>query len=210
MIVILLLAARGEAALLDGRTDGVFVLCVAMIVAAVIDFGWLKVPNWLTFPLILSGWLYGLGANLDWWSTAGGIGSSFALTFFGLALLLPVYLIGGMGEGDVKMQMGFGSWIGAMYGMSKGFAIVFYGFALGTIVGGVIAVVMILWQRQVLRSWINTHEIVRDLFSSSSLGQVQEKAAQRKPTLSLLPYGVPLCIGFLSLLLLRWLLLGEV
>ena len=35
-------------------------ICAAMIVAAVID-GWkLKVPNWLTFPLILSGW--GLGA----------------------------------------------------------------------------------------------------------------------------------------------------
>ena len=34
-------------------------ICAAMIVAAVID-GWkLKVPNWLTFPLILSGW--GLG-----------------------------------------------------------------------------------------------------------------------------------------------------
>ena len=38
-------------------------VCAAMIVAAVID-GWkLKVPNWLTFPLILSGWLLGLLRN---------------------------------------------------------------------------------------------------------------------------------------------------
>ena len=35
----------------------------AMIVAAVID-GWkLKVPNWLTFPLVLSGWALGLLHN---------------------------------------------------------------------------------------------------------------------------------------------------
>ena len=35
-------------------------IATAMIVAAVID-GWkLKVPNWLTFPLVLGGWLLGL------------------------------------------------------------------------------------------------------------------------------------------------------
>ena len=35
-------------------------ICVAMIVAAIID-GWkLKVPNWLTFPIILSGWTLGI------------------------------------------------------------------------------------------------------------------------------------------------------
>ena len=40
-------------------------VCAAMIVAAVID-GWkLKVPNWLTFPLVLSGWLLGLLHNFD-------------------------------------------------------------------------------------------------------------------------------------------------
>ena len=38
-------------------------ICLAMIVAAVID-GWkLKVPNWLTFPLVLSGWALGLCHN---------------------------------------------------------------------------------------------------------------------------------------------------
>src|SRR5271170_5617605 len=96
-------------------------ICVAMIVAAVID-GWkLKVPNWLTFPLILSGWLLGLLHNCDVFTHStgvGGIGSALAGTFLGMALLYPVYMIGGMGAGDVKMQMGFGSWIGAFYGLA--------------------------------------------------------------------------------------------
>src|SRR6516225_12438206 len=96
-------------------------ICVAMILAAVID-GWkLKVPNWLTFPLVLSGWGLGLLHDLGLVpGIAGGIGASLAGTALGFALLLPVYAIGGMGAGDVKMQMGFGSWIGAFFGLWPG------------------------------------------------------------------------------------------
>ena len=43
-----------------------FFVSAAMVVAAVID-GWkLKVPNWLTFPLIVSGLLFGLCHDLGW------------------------------------------------------------------------------------------------------------------------------------------------
>src|SRR5215203_5679929 len=90
-------------------------ICAAMIVAAVID-GWkLKVPNWLTFPLILSGLALGAIHDLGW---LRGTGAALAGTALGFALLFPVYAIGGMGAGDVKMQMGFGAWIGAFYGLS--------------------------------------------------------------------------------------------
>src|ERR1700740_647771 len=92
-------------------------VCLAMVVAAVID-GWkLKVPNWLTFPLVLSGWALGLLHEFDLLQGAGAIGASLAGTALGFVLLLPVYSIGGMGAGDVKMQMGFGAWIGAFYGL---------------------------------------------------------------------------------------------
>src|SRR3954464_9672858 len=93
-------------------------VCVAMIVAAVID-GWkLKVPNWLTFPLVLSGWALGLCHDFGLFdgTGSGGSGPSLAGPALGFALLFPVYSIGGMGAGDVKMQMGFGAWIGAFYG----------------------------------------------------------------------------------------------
>src|SRR5438045_1545120 len=95
-------------------------VCAAMVVAAVID-GWkLKVPSWLTLPLIISGWGLGLLHNcgLLEGTGIGGIGAALAGTFLGFALLLPVYAIGGMGAGDVKMQMGFGSWAGAYFGLT--------------------------------------------------------------------------------------------
>src|SRR3954454_20599609 len=110
-----------------------FVSC-AMVLAAVID-GWkLKVPNWLTFPLIFSGWLLGLCHSFGWLpgSGIGGFGASFAGTALGFALLLPIYSIGGMGEGDVKMQMGFGAWMGAFFGLADGLSVIFWAFCWGT------------------------------------------------------------------------------
>ena len=94
------------------------VVCAGMILAAFID-GWaLKVPNWVTLPLILSGWLLGLSHNLGLAvdSGTGGFGMAFMGTVFAFALLFPMLAIRGVGEGDVKMQMGFGAWVGAFFG----------------------------------------------------------------------------------------------
>src|SRR3990170_1063504 len=109
-------------------------ICVAMIVAAVID-GWrLKVPNWLTFPLVFSGWIYSTVAH-GW----EGLGLSLLGTAVGLGLLLPAYAIGGMGAGDVKLLAGVGAWI---WGTAT-----FYAFCVSAIVGGAIALAMVLWRR---------------------------------------------------------------
>src|SRR5436309_1991976 len=94
----------------------VLVICVGMLAAAIIDWWKFKVPNKLTFPLIIAGWILGLCNNFGLEAGHGGIGAALAGTFLGMALLLPVYAIGGMGAGDVKMTMGFGSWIGAFFG----------------------------------------------------------------------------------------------
>ena len=175
----------------------------AMVVAAVID-GWkLKVPNWLTFPLIISGWLLGLLHNcgLLEGTGEGGIGAALAGTALGFLLLLPVYSIGGMGAGDVKMQMGFGSWVGAFFGLSAGLSIIWWAFVVAVLVGGVLALVMIAVRGQYRRNLANTREIVGDLLGAKGVGDVADKAAKRKPRLHLLPYGIPLCLGFVGYLI---------
>src|SRR5437016_2519533 len=119
-----------------------------MLAAAIIDWWKFKVPNKLTFPLILSGWALGLANNFGLDAGQGGVGAALVGTVLGLALLLPIYAIGGMGAGDVKMTMGFGSWIGAFYGLPDCLGIIFWAFCAGTIVGGVIAMAMILLRGQ--------------------------------------------------------------
>ena len=109
----------------------VWLLSGVLVVAAVID-GWkLKVPNWITFPLIVSGWVYGT-ACFGW----EGLGWSLVGTALGLGLLLPAYAIGGMGAGDVKLLAGVGAWVWA--------TVTLYAFCVSAIFGGIIAVAMVL------------------------------------------------------------------
>jgi prepilin peptidase CpaA len=174
----------------------------AMVVAAVID-GWkLKVPNWLTYPLVFSGWGFGLSHNFGWFEDygIGGIGASLLGTLVGFLLLLPVYAIGGMGAGDVKMQMGFGAWVGAYFGVAAGLLVIWWAFAVAVIIGGVLALGMMAIRGRYRSNLVNTREIFGDLLGANNIGQIADRAAKRKPRMHLLPYGIPLCLGFVGYL----------
>ena len=106
--------------------------------AAVIDGLKLKVPNWITFPMIISGWIY--SATFSPYAGWEGLMYSLIGTVVGLALLLPAYAIGGMGAGDVKLLAGVGAWV---WGTTT-----LYAFAVSAIVGGIIAVLMVLVGRK--------------------------------------------------------------
>lgn len=181
----------------------VLFICLAMIASAVIDWWKFKVPNWLTFPVILGGWLLGLLHNLGLQPDAGvgGIGSSLAGTAMGFALLVPFYAIGGMGAGDVKMSMGFGSWMGAFYGLDNSCLVhITLGFCVAAIVGGVLGLIMIAIRRNYRENVAHTRAILMDLVVTRSVKTMAERAHERRPRWHRLPYGVPLCIGFLTYL----------
>lgn len=191
----------------------VVVISIGMLAAAIIDWWKFKVPNKLTFPLILTGWMLGLLNTLTFDTEAGvGIGgaggfwSALFGTFLGCALLIPVYAIGGMGAGDVKMTMGFGSWMGAFYGVNTGneidaTSIIFWAFLYGVLAGGVIGLVMILARGKFHENSSHLRAIIGDWFQSSGIGEIADKANARRPRWHRLPYGVPLCIGFLGYLM---------
>src|SRR5262245_11919146 len=112
----------------------IWVVSVTLVVAAVIDGYKLKVPNWLTFPMIVSGWVYSaLYSPYAGWE---GLMYSLIGTAVGLALLMPAYAIGGMGAGDVKLLAGIGAWVWG--------TVTLWAFAVSAIVGGVIAIGMVV------------------------------------------------------------------
>lgn len=160
----------------------VWLITVVLVVAAAID-GWkLKVPNWITFPMIIGGWLYsGLGFGWE------GLGWSLAGTAVGLALLLPAYAVGGMGAGDVKLLAGVGAWIWA--------SATFYAFCLSAVIGGVIALGMVLYRRAWGRHRDQFWMIFLDIISVRDPNQLSAMAAERKSSMLLLPYGIPIAIG---------------
>ena len=198
-----------------GQLGPVFVLAAGMILAAVID-GWaFKVPNWVTLSLVTSGWYIGLlhefGINVVPGLSAeisGGLGSALLGTLLGFALLFPILFIQGMGQGDVKMQMSFGSWCGALFGMGVGSTVILVAFAVGTIVGGIFGLVMMLTRKQFGQNKENFKAIFGDLQMLVTQGakKAADRANTRRPDWVRLPYGVPLCVGFLGYLAYRFVL----
>ncbi|MCA9179240.1 MAG: prepilin peptidase [Planctomycetales bacterium] len=172
----------------------VWMVTFTLIVAAVIDGLQLKVPNWITFPLVLSGWAFSV-----WAFGLPGLGWSLVGTVVGLALLLPLYAIGGMGAGDVKLLAGVGAWMYVMLdatGSTAGTtAAMGYSFGLSAVVGMILAIGMVLvrkaWGKHYSQFWMILNEI-RTVKDPNELSRI---AANRKPSMLLLPYGIPIAIG---------------
>ncbi|WP_425617432.1 prepilin peptidase [Anatilimnocola sp. NA78] len=172
----------------------VWLVTVVLILAAVIDGFELKVPNWVTFPFILSGWVYS-GVAFGWEGLAWSLGG----TVLGLLLLLPAYAIGGMGAGDVKLLAGIGAWIYASQ--------LLYSFAIAVIVGAVLAVAMVLIRGEWKKHKDQFFMILNEIMVIRNPEQLAQIAAKRKPTMMLLPYGIPITIGTIVYFLLAGLLI---
>jgi prepilin peptidase CpaA len=182
----------------------IIVLCSLLVACAIVDWWKYKVPNVLTIPMILSGWAYGAMVSFhlvdNSWTdeTLGHFWASLAISGIGLALLGAVYAIGGMGAGDVKMQTGYAAWIGAHYGWDTGWPCFWGSFCLAILIGGAIALVMIALRGQYRKNLAHMAAILHDLMNPTT---AKQQADQRRPFWHRLPYGVPLCIGYITYIL---------
>lgn len=155
---------------------------VILIVAAWIDGKQLRVPNWITYPMVLSGLVY--CTSVDGLS---GLGWSVLGMIVGLLTLMPLYAVGGMGAGDVKLMAGIGAWLGVKTTL--------YAFAATTVVGAIMAVLMVLWRGALYKHYAQLLMILDEWRAVKDPRQLAALAAERKPTMFLLPYGIPICIG---------------
>jgi prepilin peptidase CpaA len=167
----------------------IWVVSATLVLAAVIDGLKLKVPNWITFPMIISGWIYSATcvSGYPWYE---GLMYSFAGTVVGLALLLPAYAIGGMGAGDVKLLAGVGAWVWSKDTM--------YAFAVSAIIGGIIAVLMVVLRKSWFKHQTQFWMICNEILTVKDPEKLAAIAAERKPTMMLLPYGIPIAIGTIA------------
>ena len=158
---------------------------VTLVVAAFIDGYKLKVPNWLTFPMVVSGWI--ASAVFFGWA---GLGWSLLGTAVGLGLLLPAYAIGGMGAGDVKLLAGVGAWVGVTH--------TFWAFVISVVAGAVIAMGMVLYRGRWRHHQSQFLGILTEILIVRNPSQLSAMAAERKSSMMLLPYGIPIAIGSIA------------
>jgi prepilin peptidase CpaA len=108
----------------------ILLLSAILVVAAVQDLRFQKIPNLLTYPTMAIGLAcHGLTSGLDGLLfSAGGLA-------LGTGIFILPYLMGGMGAGDAKLMGAAGAVLGL-----KG---VFIAFLLTAIVGGVYALIVL-------------------------------------------------------------------
>ena len=158
---------------------------VVMIWAAWIDGKELRVPNWLTFPMVLTGLIY--GTCVGGWQ---GLSDALIGMCVGLITMLPIYAVGGMGAGDVKLMAGLGAWLGM--------EVAFNAFLWTVVVGAIMALMMVAysgeWKKHFGQSLMIWHEwtTIRDP------KKLSEIAAERKPRMYLLPYGIPMTVASIA------------
>lgn len=106
-------------------------LSVILIIAAIGDLRFRKIPNWLTFSTIIVGIIYHT-------YTKGCQGFLFSLmgVFLGLAFLMVFYFMGGTGAGDVKLMGAVGGLLGPMG--------VFTAFLFTALLGGIYSIVVLI------------------------------------------------------------------
>lgn len=90
------------------------VLLGVCAIACITDIRTMKIPNWLTFPMVLTG-LVALGLT-GGWGIDGLLGSVLAMCIMAWPYMV-VYALGGGGAGDVKLLAGIGAWSGIDLGI---------------------------------------------------------------------------------------------
>jgi prepilin peptidase CpaA len=158
-----------------------------VISAGFYDLRTRKIPNWLT----LSGLVLGLGLNT---LVLHGHGVVIALLGLGLSLLIyvPLYIVRGMGAGDVKLMAAVGSIAGP-----HNWLIIFLVTAL---LGGLVAFALVFFKRRIHETLSNLSTILWELARGKAPFHKDPSLDMRSPRSLGLPHGTIIALGCLAFL----------
>jgi prepilin peptidase CpaA len=109
-------------------------LMIILVTAVITDIKSHRIPNVLLFPALAFSLMFHTATG-----GADGLLGSLAGLALGIAMLLPLYVMGGMGAGDVKLLGVVGSFLGPWATVVAGMATM--------IAGAVVGITVILWRR---------------------------------------------------------------
>jgi len=161
------------------------VLLALLLVAAIYDVRYRRIPNWLNVAGVI------LGLAMNWILGPPGAGILFALKGLGLAfgVYLVLYLVRAMGAGDVKLMAA----VGALVGPERWFGI----FLASAIVGGVMALILVLLRGRTRQTFMNIGFIMSELRFGRPAYMGKEELDVRSPKALGLPHGAVIAVGTL-------------
>ena len=166
---------------------GQILLGILVAIAAVFDIRSRRIPNWL----VLAGLIVGVGWNvysLGWSGLlrgAEGLGLGFILYF-------PLYLIRARGAGDVKLLAA----VGAVVGPGNCLWI----FLLTAVLGGAIALILLLFRGRMRKTLFNVGWIIQDLMHFRAPYRSSEELDVNSSKGLRLPHGAMIAVGTLAFL----------
>ncbi len=167
----------------------ILVVLAAALVAAVTDIRQFKIYNVLTLPLIATGLAYH-AVFLGW----DGLLQSCAGACVGALVPFILYILGGMGAGDVKLLAGIGAWVG---GPAAAFIV-----AVSSIAAGVYALFLIVRYGRVRQTLTNFRVMfyqVRALSAHIGPEERTESLVERPDVRTrLIPFGAMVAIAVIA------------
>lgn len=135
------------AAMTEGSLVTIAVLAGGLVTAAVIDMRTRRIPNELTALMI------GLGLALAATGISGiSLGAAGVGLVLGLLLMMPGYMLGATGAGDVKLMAAVGAIVGP--------GLVITAFLFTAVAGGVLAIIVAARRGRVSAALANTGRLI--------------------------------------------------
>ncbi len=154
----------------------------AMLVACWSDVRRHRVPNWLNGTIAATG-LAAQGIYFGW----AGVQAGLMGLGTGLGLLIVLWLMHGMGAGDVKFMAALGAWLGP--------TATFWAVIAGGLAGGVLALGLIVYRRCWFQAATNLGVLLAKVGTvKTAFGEFGSAKSLSRST-GVLPYAVPLSIG---------------
>jgi prepilin peptidase CpaA len=150
-----------------------------------------RIPNWLTLAIAATGVMQAFTAH----STVGPLGSACGLLLGG-AIMLPLFAIGALGGGDVKLLAGVGAWLGPI----RAFEV----FLAAAVIGMLLVIVQSILQGRLRTLLRNSILVAVNLAHIRQVGTKHAIAtgASCRSVDRPLPYAVPMLLATLMMLLL--------
>jgi prepilin peptidase CpaA len=163
---------------------GVSITLIALIlVAAVYDLLYRRIPNWLT----IGGVLAGIALNSFIYRGWPGLRLSLLGLLVGFAAYFILYSLRAMGAGDVKLMAA----IGALVGVRDWFGI----FLLTAIIGGVAGLAMVAARGRLKKTLWNVGFILSEMKSGRPAYVRREELDVKNPKSVGLPHGAVIALG---------------
>jgi prepilin peptidase CpaA len=167
---------------------GQILLGILVAIAAVFDIRFRRIPNWLVLAGIIVGFAWNVYSS--GWS---GLGRAAAGLGLGFVLYFPLYLIRARGAGDVKLLAAVGAIAGPVNCL--------WIFLSTAILGGIIALLLLMVRGRVQKTLFNVAWIIRDLMQFKAPYKSTEEVDVTSAKGLRLPHAAMIAVGTIAFLI---------